>query len=345
MQTEASLATFDTIPRGGAAPEWVRSGIRDAWFGAAVAPVVTLISVSENATFRVSVPGRADMVVRLHQPGYVGGADHVRSELQWIEAIVRETGIRTANPVHGLDGDLVQTIVDEGGVDWLCVGFVALGGAILEEHDDLAPYFTEIGAITAQLHEHARRWQRPGSFVRFDWTLDDMVGPEARWGSWRRATLDDASLEVLERAQAAALATLGEVGPAALESGLIHADLRPSNIMIDGDRLQVIDFDDSGFSYYLYDFASALTFYEHRPVALEMAANWMHGYRSVAPLSIDQLRASAALSMVRRLTMLGWLTTHRQDALPPDLWNEMQPGTVELGARYLAEPLWLVDPR
>jgi Ser/Thr protein kinase RdoA (MazF antagonist) len=345
MQTEASLATFDAIPRGGDAPDWVRDGITAAWLDEGATPAITLISVSENATFRVAAEGVRPMVVRLHQPGYVGDAGHVRSELQWIEAIIRETDIRTAAPVHGRNGDLVQSIVDAGGVTWLAVGFELLTGSILEEHDDLAPYFTEIGAITAQLHEHARAWQRPAGFVRFDWTLDDMVGPQPRWGSWERAALSPVEREQLRRAQTAALDTLVDVGPAALESGLIHADLRPSNIMIDGDALQVIDFDDSGFSFYLYDFASALTFYEHRPEAQAMAANWIDGYRTVTELSIDQLRASAALSMVRRLTMLGWLTTHRQDALPPELWNEMQPGTVELAGRYLAEPLWLVDPR
>ncbi len=41
--------------------------------------------------------------------------------------------------------------------------------------------------------------------------------------------------------------------------GLIHADLRPSNIMIDGADLTVIDFDDCGFTWFLDDFASALT--------------------------------------------------------------------------------------
>lgn len=67
---------------------------------------------------------------------------------------------------------------------------------------------------------------------------------------------------------------------------------------------------------------------------------------SVAHVAIHgELENACALSMLRRLTMVGWATTHRADALPKDLWIENQPGTVDIAARFLASPLWLVDGR
>jgi hypothetical protein len=47
--------------------------------------------------------------------------------------------------------------------------------------------------------------------------------------------------------------------------------------------------------------------------------------------------------MIRRLTMLGWTTTHRADALPAELWDAQVPGTVAVAEKYLASPTWLFD--
>ena len=53
---------------------------------------------------------------------------------------------------------------------------------------------------------------------------------------------------------------LAEIGESSDHFGLVHADLRLANLLIDGEQLTVIDFDDCGFSWYLYDFAAAITF-------------------------------------------------------------------------------------
>jgi Ser/Thr protein kinase RdoA (MazF antagonist) len=113
--------------------------------------------------------------------------------------------------------------------------------------------------------------------------------------------------------------------------------------MIDGGALTVIDFDDCGFSWLLYDFASALSFIEHEAYAPDIAKSWVAGYRTVRPLTGADLGHAAALSMIRRLTMLGWTTTHRADALPAALWDAQIPGTVAVAERYLASPTWLFD--
>jgi Ser/Thr protein kinase RdoA (MazF antagonist) len=343
MTTEAGLASFDAVLRGDAAPTWVRDGIVAAW-GLDDSAAVELIVLSENITFRVRIDGDPTMVVRLGRPGYAESTDHVRSELLWVEALRRDLGIRTPAPVHGADGDLVQTFASPDGALWTAVAFGWVTGTMLEDQTDFASHFVEIGAVTARLHEHARSWAPPRSFRRFSWELTDMVGSSARWGDWRNAALTPSDRTLLERAELAAFAALdaATIDHSPEHFGLIHGDLRPSNVMTTNDGLTIIDFDDCGFGYSLYDFGAALTFYEHRDEALAMAAGWLDGYRGVAPLTTAQLEGAAALSMLRRLTMLGWATTHRADALPADLWDENAPGTVVMGERYLADPLHLV---
>jgi Ser/Thr protein kinase RdoA (MazF antagonist) len=337
------LARFDDVGRGDAAPEWVLLGTVRAW-DLPRDTTMSLIVLSENVTFRVEVDGEPRMVVRLARPDYGGGAQHIRSELEWIDAL-RDVGIPTPAPLRGADGDLVQRIRDEGDEVWLASAFEFVAGEALEDRPDFAAHGRGIGELTARLHAQARDWRRPKRFTRFEWDLDDMVGATARWGDWREARLSDRERDLLEEAERRAKRVLAESGETRTLDrwGLIHADLRPSNAILRPDgELVVIDFDDCGEGWYRYDFAAALTFYEHRDEALELAAGWVEGYRETSPLYWADLDEACGWSMIRRLTMLGWQQTHRPDALPAELWAEYAPGTLDVAARYIDDPRALV---
>lgn len=337
------LAVFDSLQRGDSAPAWLVRSVIDAWGLDGTTTLVTLIAVSENATFRVAVDGVPAFVLRVHRPGHVQDPGEIEAELTWVRAIARDTSVAVPPAVPTRADELVLCLRDPWGTEWFCVAFAFVRGAVLEDVADTRPYYEQIGAMTARLHEHARTWERPVGFRRLSWTLQEMLGERSRWGDWRRAALDHGQRAILEAAEAAAREQLETLPQDATTWGLIHADLRPSNIMTDGSSLTVIDFDDCGDGWYLYDFAAAFSFIEHEPYATAIARAWIAGYRSVSPLSDSELRHAVALSMIRRLTMLGWTTTHREDALPEDIWSAQVPGSVEVASRYLQSPTWLIE--
>jgi Ser/Thr protein kinase RdoA (MazF antagonist) len=311
---------------------------------------VDLIVLSENATFRIEVDGEPRMVVRLSRPGYGDGIPHLQSELAWMSALRRDIDAPVPSPVPAVDGSMVQTLVGPDGEPWHAVAFGWVAGEILEDREDAADHYERLGTLAALFHGHALGWEAPDGFSRFAWRIDDMVGPDARWGHWSGAPLTEADHAVLsaaeERARDIVERTLGpDQDPDPAHWGLIHADLRPTNVMATASGLAVIDFDDAGYSYLLYDFAASITFLEHRPEARVMAEAWLAGYQRVRPLSDAQLEAAVALSMLRRLTMLGWQQTHREDALPPDLWAENLPGTVAVARAFLEDSRWLAPRR
>jgi Ser/Thr protein kinase RdoA (MazF antagonist) len=83
----------------------------------------------------------------------------------------------------------------------------------------------------------------------------------------------------------------------------VHADLRLANLLVDGERITVIDFEDCGFSWYLYDLACALTFNEGRPDVRELIEAWVAGYREVQPLSRADEEEIDTFLMLRRVML------------------------------------------
>ncbi len=65
---------------------------------------------------------------------------------------------------------------------------------------------------------------------------------------------------------------------------MIHGDLRLANLLIDGDRIHIIDFDDCVQSWFLYDLSTAMSLLEHLPEAMSLIHAWLAGYNRVIPI-------------------------------------------------------------
>ena len=339
-----SLDTFGNLGKNDPAPFWLFQGVCAAWGIDHSRSQLDLITVSENATFVLLIDGVRRGVVRVSQPGYVGGPAAVASEISWLNALHEIDGINLINPVPTVRGGFVTTIHDNEGTGWMAISTQYVDGTVLEDLDNPAPYYETIGRWAALLHEHSRHWQPPYGFTRFNWDISNMVGLSPRWGRWEDADLSERQKALCEQALHKALDVVLNVPRNHRTWGLIHADLRPSNIIRDDEgKLTVIDFDDAGYSWFLYDYAASLSFIEHEDYAPELAQSWVRGYESIeGRFSNEEIEIMSALSMIRRLQMLGWTTTHRLDALPRDLAVQQLPGSLECAQRYLKNQRWLL---
>jgi Ser/Thr protein kinase RdoA (MazF antagonist) len=130
---------------------------------------------------------------------------------------------------------------------------------------------------------------------------------------------------------------LAAYGETSRTFGLVHADLRCANLIIDGGRLSVIDFDDCGFSWYLYDFAAAISFLEHEPYIPELLDAWIAGYRTVVPLSDEETAIIPTFIMLRRMLLTAWLASHSETPTAEQLGKGYTEGTVALARAFLAD--------
>jgi len=305
-------------------------------WGLSASTRLSLLSLSENATFRADDPERTEPVVlRVHRPGYHSIAE-IESELAWISALRAASIVLTPRPLPARDGRAIVSFAHDGG-SRQAVAFEFVPGHELDGSQDLAGDFRRLGAITARLHQHARRWQRPAGFTRKTWDFETMLGARAHWGDWREALgLTKQGRLILERCVQILRAQLADYGRDADRFGLVHADLRLANLLLDGERLAVIDFDDCGFSWYMYDFAAAVSYIETSTEMSELQSAWLAGYREVCLLSKEDEEALPMFIMLRRLLLTAWVASHSETPTAQELGTGFTEDTVLLAADYLA---------
>ncbi|SQD96662.1 Aminoglycoside phosphotransferase [Parafrankia sp. Ea1.12] len=334
------------------------------------APVPVLVNISENMTYRIDdVAGNRRWALRLHRPGYHDAAEIV-AELAWVAALRAEGVVATPPVVANRFGSVVTT-VRSGDAIRHAVLFEWVDGVSPELGDTagLISSFGLLGDIAGRMHDHAARWSRPAGFSRFAWSWHATLGPGARWGSWRAGVAAvlpgeaERVVTMLEPAAAEVERGLAAYGRGSDRFGLIHADMRLANLLVarpamprapglvgeipaadraaagrSGAVIHVIDFDDCGFGWYLYDLAAALSFIEHSPALPALVAAWLEAYRAHRPLGPADLAVVPTLVLLRRLLLVAWLGTHPHSDAVPDAAAYAR-DTAALADRYLARTL------
>lgn len=264
-----------------------------------------LYPLTENWTYRVEADSAAPVVLRIYRPGGRLPAE-IMSELAWMNAIREDSQSLVPDLIPTAGGSQVLELTRDAPLDpCYCVMFGHAPGREPAE-DELAAWFPELGAITARLHQHARSWTRPSWFRRPRWDVRTTLGDRPHWGPWQSSVTDADELKQLERLAEVVTARLRRFGEGAERFGLVHADLRLANLLVDDDRITVIDFEDCGLSWYLYDLACALTFSEGRADVRELVALWVDGYRRVEHLSADDEKEIGTFLMLRRLMLTAY---------------------------------------
>ncbi len=249
-----------------------------------------------------------------------------------------EAGVTTPSTLAGVDGDPVQAVtVDAIGAPFDCEVFHWIEGAPPGD-TDLAETYRMVGSITARMHRHVQAWSPPDGFERHVWDEDGMVGADPLWGRFddlealsyeQRALLNEARDIVRERIIA--------FGKTPDRYGLIHSDLVPENLLVTADGPMVIDFDDCGFGWFLYDYASCVSRHEGQDNFDAIHNSWVEDYRSVAPLPDDILGEALTFRLTRQIVRLGWLHGRRDSPYATDYTHIAIAAACRLARQFLGE--------
>jgi len=272
------------------------------------------VSLSENVTYRVV--DRRDGVayaLRLHRPWY-HTIDELISERAWIRAL-DEAGIAVQAPMCTRDGQEYASVTIQATGERRFAGLARwttgrVLAQVLRETTDTRiaeQHFARLGAVTASLHAQAETWQPPATFTRHALDENGFMGSTPHWGPfWDHRGLSDAERRLMLDTRARLHAALARLERQPALYSMIHADMHPGNILVDGDRLTVIDFDDAAWGWHAYDIAVALFYHQGGPTFDAFERAYLAGYRSVRRLSEQSLALLPMFRLARGLAQIGW---------------------------------------
>jgi len=248
-----------------------------------------LLEQKKNVTFRVDEPvdGAAPRryVMRVCEIG-AGGYDEreIRSELQYLLALHRETGLEVPLPVAARDGALVVRGEVEGLPPRYCALFRWVPGRMVE--DSPTPQLLErVGELSARIHRFSESFVPPPGFSRPRWDADRLFGHGQVLAPGQGEPLvSDRGRDLLDAAAQAVREEMAALGEDRDVFGLIHKDLEPDNTLVDGDEVHAIDFADLGWGHYLYDMAASLLPLREKQGFAAMRDAFLRGYRRVRTL-------------------------------------------------------------
>lgn len=290
-------------------PEDIRNRARQA-LGIWNLPVQEpeLLKYRENAVFRVRLADGEAAALRLHRPGYHSEAA-LRSELQFMDSL-RRGGLAVPDPISTPDGRLLVAL--DGGqfadlIGWAHGSQIGESGKPLDRgRDEIIAIYRGVGIAMARMHEIADGWRVHDGFVRPAWNADGLLGDAPLWGPfWDCPGLSSEDRDFLFRLRLVLREQLAAVA-GKLDYGLIHADLVRENVLVHDGAVAMIDFDDCGHGWRLFDIATALLRNRREPHYQALFQALIEGYRSRRRLADDELAHLPLFMLLRALTYIGW---------------------------------------
>lgn len=297
-----------------ALPEW---GLE----GATVSPV----AYRENMTFKIDAEV-GTFAFRVHQANYRTDAQ-IQSELD-LMAYLNSVGIRTPVVVPTQRGSLFTTASsDDVEEPRQCDMFEWIDGRPLRQTGEafstplaeLTASYEVVGRLAGKIHNAAARWERPLNFERPAWDCEGIFGVNGQLGDFRR--LRDVSeqqqhllLDVAEKLTE----LMGSFGQTSDRYGLSHGDFLAENIFVCDDGIRLLDFDDAGEGWYLFEIVTAVFDLLETPAFEPCLAAIVSGYRQERELPDEHLAMVPAFVVARVLSYLGWCA--KKTHMPQTAW-------------------------
>ena len=262
---------------------------------------ITLVAQRENTVYRVDDKDQTH-ALRLHRLGY-RTADELQSELEWMAALSAE-GLSLPKPVPTIDDSFCRLVgsVHADVLSWI-------PGQPLSDFTPQSPdidwpaTYKQVGAGLAKLHQLSDEWSRPKNFQRPSWNEDGLIGEDPLWDRyWENPALTVEDRLWIDAVRKKARRDFDDAAQL-LDFGLIHADIVHENVMVSSSSISLIDFDDGGFGFRLFDLATLFNRMRREGLGTDCRESFLTGYHSIRPLDLTHLPMFQAL---RSLTYVGW---------------------------------------
>lgn len=264
---------------------------------------VQLIAARENQVFQVNCPNDR-YVLKIARPGYHTEAT-LKSEMDFL-SYLSANDFPIAKPIRTLNGEWhVATSMGFASLQvWVDGRPIGENGMPINI-SNVKEIFQKLGRSMAELHVLGKNWSRPDDFERPDWGCDGLVGDNPVWGRfWSNPLLNE-----LERKEFQEFRDYAYDELKGKNTTLIHADLVKENFLINGNQLTLIDFDDFGTGFELFEIATTLVKCDQESEFETIKSSLCSGYNEILDLDFGNLELFMA---IRAASYLGWIATRRE---------------------------------
>ena len=259
----------------------------------------------------------SQFALRVHRPGY-HSLEVLNSEHVWTETL-QQAGFALPRAYPTVNGALYVPVKINAGIRYVSLVEWLEGASLCDltkDQDNPALLHTtlaELGSMMARLHNHAQGWNPPDGFVRHRLDVDGFFGPSPHWGRyWEAPLMGLEERELLDQTRPLIIEQLLSLGRAPEVFGMAHTDLHHGNVFITDHGLHLIDFDDAGFAWYLYDIAVALQEYQQRDDFEQLKDLLIGGYVSERALSRSELDLIPLFLHIRARATIGWASARHR---------------------------------
>ncbi len=276
------------------------------------------VAYRENMTFAVDAGARGRFAMRVHQAGYRKDSQ-VQSELDFLE-YVNAAGVRTPKLIRASDGrSFVHVGHEDVDVERQCNIFEWIDGKAFRKVgepvdipvEEACAVYEEVGRQVAKIYNATQNWTRPDGFDRPDWDEEGIYGVNGQLGDFRKIkNIPDVQRKLLDDVAERVSRDLAAFGKAPDRYGLTQGDLLPENIMVCDDGIRLIDFDDTGESWVLFEFATALIDLAGSEYFDPCLGALITGFRALRPLPDEHLVMLPTFLMARILSYVAHTVAH-----------------------------------
>ena len=227
-------------------------------------PELELIKCLENTTFKLSSK-EGKFLLRVYR-GKHNTIQDIESEAQIINYLRADSHYKYQEPIRNKAdnfvsiGDAKEIYKPVSILSWID------SPPIGDELQDLTLFY-KIGKLIAHIHDRLSYWQTPDNLHRPMLDVNSLIGSNGafKYAPLAYRNLDEETVDLIELVYNYLLEfeTLNTRESGIF--GIIHGDLHLNNLIIHHNTLVPIDFDDSGWGYYIYDLAVTLAKYWDTP--------------------------------------------------------------------------------
>lgn len=263
---------------------------------------LTTLAHRENTTFKITTQNNS-YVIGIYRQNKHSVAE-VESELIWLTSLLRDTNLIISQPIANKYGSLLTTAVTPGiSQPRRCALFQWLPGRFFR-NKFTDKTMKQMGKFLAKLHDYSQQFLPPEGFKRPVWDENGLLGlhtidlpaDSEEFSSRKRQVLNSAALKIRQE--------LAQLDTDKNSFGLIHGDLHFGNCKFYKNKIQVLDFDDCVWGYYLYDLAITLYYLRRLENFDSLKTSLFIGYRDKRSLPPQYESYLEAMIAARRLHLM-----------------------------------------